>query len=195
MHRNSLHGYISDRIEKIKKHLNDFGTKHKTKSLHLLRIEIKKIRAVVSFAERFELASIDIGVLKPLFGQAGKIRELSINRNLLGELPEQPELLQSQLKSEEDFLIQQFIDSIPDYLKSIASFINSFTDPAVFPSKKQINKYFARQIVKAYADYEKREKTGLHRFRKRIKKLMYIYEFLPLNLLFSALFLQHPLTI
>ncbi len=173
--------YISARFEAVIKHLNDFRKKRKPKSLHLLRIEIKRIRAVISFARQYGFIPPPADELTQLFRQAGHIRELLICIRLLRKLPEQPVAMINELRSEVKRLSGQFAKVVPYYTGYIEALKNKLVWQADIPGRKQSGKYFRKQIRKAEEDFASGGKNDLHRFRKRLKKMIYIYEFLPVS--------------
>ena len=67
-------------------------------------------------------------------------------------------------------------------MEMVKKFSGNLSGTVLFPKKKLIKKYFAKQIQKANKEPDHPVKKNLHRLRKRLKMLMYIYEALPVKL-------------
>lgn len=179
MERNLLNNYVLDRFKSIEQNLSAYTKDKKPEFLHRLRVEIKKIKAVFSFAEYIYKQKHDATKLKPLFLKAGKIREMQINIHLLSAVPLPPKRLVTQLKKKETILIQQFIKNSSRYILLIKDFRKKACLPEILRSKKTIIKYFKKEREKANKTLQDIDREGMHEYRKKIKKMMYIYSALP----------------
>lgn len=74
MPNNLLNQYVVTRIKSITKNLSAYTKDKKPEHLHRLRLEIKKINAVFSFAKNVYGESFNTNKIKPIFKKAGKIR-------------------------------------------------------------------------------------------------------------------------
>jgi len=142
-------------------------------------VDIKKIKAVFSFSENVYKEKYNTATLKPLFNKAGKIREIQIIIQLLGLFPHPPEKLIVQLKKKENSLTQQFIKCGSRYVRQIKKFRKSVCLPKILPNKITINKYFKKEKKKANKKLKNKNRKDLHRYRAKIKNLMYVYNVLP----------------
>ncbi|MBK9221821.1 MAG: CHAD domain-containing protein [Saprospiraceae bacterium] len=177
MPNNLLNQYVVTRIKSITKNLSAYTKDKKPEHLHRLRLEIKKINAVFSFAKNVYGESFNTNKIKPIFKKAGKIREIQINIHLLSLFQHPPKRLITQLKKKENILTQQFIKHDLRYSKIIKTFQNNVSFPEILPDKKIIIKYFEKQ--KANKKFKTKDREHVHRYRSKIKKLLFIYNALP----------------
>ncbi len=174
-----LNDYILSNLEFVVHHLSVYIKDQKPESLHLLRLDIKKLKAVFSLAEYVFKEKLDTTLLKHLFQEAGKLREVYIHIQLLSSIPHPPQKLIHQLKKKENILIKEFIENGSKYIL----FINDFRDKAGFPEivldKEIIEKYFSKEEKKTIKILKNVDRKGMHSYRKKIKKINYIYNVLP----------------
>jgi CHAD domain-containing protein len=181
MKGNLLNLYVSKRLKSIENQLAAYKKDQNPEMLHMLRVNIKQIRAVLSLVKEICNKSCNSNEMKPLFQDAGQIRTLQINLKILNELPHPPELPISQIAANEKVLTGQFMDNIPEYLTGIDKFRNDFSLPNILPDDK-IKNYIAMQVKKANKLIVKQVRENLHCFRKRVKKIIYAYDVLPATL-------------
>jgi len=179
MEKNLLNNYIFDHIESLEQNLSTYRKDKNPEFLHRLRVDFKKIKAIFSFAEKIYIEKYDIIKLKPLFLKAGKIREMQLNIHLLSAVSHPPERLIARLKKKENILIQQFIQNGSRNIILINEFREKTCIPEKLRSKKIILKYFKKEKKKAKKILRHKDREGMHVYRKKIKKMMYIYNALP----------------
>jgi len=147
--------------------------------LHHLRVDIKKIKAVFSFAESVYKKKYSTTKLKPLFNKTGEIREIQINIHLLSEFPHPPERIITELKKKENLLIEQFLKHGSRYIWRIKNFRKNVCLPEILPDKITITKYFNKEKQKSNKKLVSKNREDVHRYRTKIKKIMYVYIALP----------------
>ena len=179
MEKNLLNNYVLDLLESIEQNLSTYTKDKQPEGLHRLRIELKKIKAVIYFAENIYKEKYDATKLNPLFHKAGKIREMQINIHLLSTVPDSPKRLIAQLKKRENILIQQFVKNGSRSILIIKNFVKKVCLPEILPSKKTIINYFKKERSKANKILRHKKREDMHGYRKKIKKMMYIYNALP----------------
>ena len=179
MKKNLLNHFVFDLLKSIEKNLSIYIKNKTPECLHILRVDIKKINAVLSFAERVYNEEYNTSNLKPLFRKAGKIREIQINIHLLELFPLPPKNLIEQLKNKENILTMEFIKSGSRYKRHLKNFRKIIYLPEKLPNKLIINKYFKREKNKANKKLKKQERVDLHKYRAKIKKLMYLFYAFP----------------
>ena len=179
MKNNLLNSYVSGRLKAIKRQLSIFEKEQKKACLHRIRVEIKKIRAMYSFARKMYALPNEANELQALYRDAGEIRKLGLNIKLIGEFQDVEDSLPASLKEKEKELTERFLKEIPTYMASMKQMRENLSFPAALPSKKNIEKYLAQQLHKVFSVLDHQDKRNLHRFRKRLKKLMYVHDFLP----------------
>ena len=180
--KNRLNNYVLDLLEAINHNLSAYKKDKDPECLHNLRVNIKKINAIFSFTEKIYKEKNDTSLLMPLFKKAGKIREMQIHIRLLSAVPQFPESLITELKMQEDTLIRQFFKNASLYKTHISDFREKASLSEKLPDKKTIIKYFEKESRKAKSILQNADREGMHRFRKKIKILMYMYDVLPLSM-------------
>ena len=182
MENSLLNNYLLDLLDSLEQNLCGFTADQNPESLHRLRLDIKKIKAVFSFAEYIYKEKYDVTKVKQLFNEAGKIREMQINIQQLSQVPNPPKTLVNQLNKEEKKLAQQFIKGASQYIRLIQDFKTKIRFPEKALSKKRTIKYFKKKKKKTNKSLQNIDKGGLHEYRKKIKKLIYVYNALPKKL-------------
>ena len=179
MEKNLLNNYVFDRLKSIEQNLSNYMKDKKPECLHRLRVELKKTKAVFYFTDNIYKEKYDTTKLKPLFHKAGKIREMQINIHLLSSVSDSPKILIEQLKKNETILMQQFVKNSSRSILLIKNFVKNVCLPEILPSKKTIVNYFKKERSKAKKILRHKKREDMHGYRKKIKKMMYVYNALP----------------
>jgi CHAD domain-containing protein len=181
-----MKSYLGDKITthltSVEQHLNFFKKDKDPEHLHRLRVEIKKTNALFSFAEKTYKQKFKHKKLKAIFHNAGQIRELLIHIKLLNELDHLPERFTTRLKKNQKDLENIFIKNIPRYTDKVNNFRTETNLPKDLPAMSTIKKFFVKEVNKAHKKIPNKNRDDMHRFRMKIKKLMYAYKALPKNL-------------
>jgi CHAD domain-containing protein len=179
MKKNLLNHFVINHLKSIEQNLSNYMKNKDPENLHRLRVDIKKIIAVLSFAENVYKEEYNKGMIKPLFSEAGKIRETQINIRILELMLHPPKKIIEQLKNKENILSIEFIKCGSQYLRLIKNFRKIIYLPEKLPNKIIIINYFKREKNKANKKLKMQERVDLHKYRSKIKKLMYVYCALP----------------
>jgi len=179
MEKNILSHYLLTLLASVERNLSSYLKDKEPECLHHLRVDIKKINALFSFAEKVYQEQYDRSLLKPLFRQAGEIRATQINLQLLETVPNLPEQLITGLRNTENIASQKFIGEGPLHLMNLKHFREETHLPELLPSKKTIVKYFKKERKKAEHLLQHIDKENLHPYRKKIKNIFYLYGALP----------------
>jgi CHAD domain-containing protein len=182
MKKNVLNTHVLKLLESLEQNLSSYTKDHKPEYLHQLRLDIKKIKAVLSFAEKIYNEEFDARSLKPLFKIAGNIREIHINIELLKEDPDSPDGLIPLLTEKENKLIQEFLENDTNYYELISDFRQHLNLPEMLPGKKKIKKYFKKEKQKVNNMFDNIDSEGLHDYRIKIKNILYAFKALPKKL-------------
>lgn len=174
--------YVSNCLKTIEKELNTLKKQQKSESFHQLRVQVKKIRALLHFINSIYSYPGGIRILKPIFKKAGQIRELQINSKLLQKLHNPPLSMVKDMARKENNHQRLFIKNIPGYIDIVKRLDMIFDAPLYLPKKKTAKKYFQKQIRKASHKFNMGSKKGLHQLRTQLKTLMYVYKALPDNI-------------
>lgn len=181
MKNNFLNSYVFDELNSVEKHLVGFIITKDPENLHRLRVSIKKIKAILTLAEKAGKIKYTSAELDLLFKDAGKIREVQINSNLLLNFTDPPENLISRLKKKEVMLVLRFIKHAPIFLERMSKFREQICFLKKIQTKK-IRKFFDKSKNKANSYIERGNRIDLHRYRKKLKQIMYVYHCLPVHL-------------
>jgi CHAD domain-containing protein len=182
MKKNLLNYYVVDLFRSIEQNLYNYREDKKPESIHSLRVDIKKIKALFSFVKKVYKENYKTNKLKALFRKAGKIREIEINIHLLLAFSNPPKRLINQLKKKENALTQQYLKSIPYFIKLIKKYRKGVSLPGKMPNRKAVKKYFKNEKQKANKKLQNKDRESAHRYRMILKELLYIYNVLPKNL-------------
>jgi CHAD domain-containing protein len=131
-----LSNYYSKEVDLFLEHLISVKTKPAEKTIHELRVEIKKLRSVFQLLAVIAKKEINIknytNSLKDLFDTAGKIREIQVNQICFTKFKFPKEINDKYKK----FLLNREAE-LRDSLKKT---INDFDKSVLINSKKQIKK-------------------------------------------------------
>lgn len=179
MEKNILNNYLFTLLASCERNLSSYMKDKESECLHHLRVDLKKINALFSFAEKVYQEKYDRSLLKPLFHQAGEIRVKQINLQLLDTVPNLPEQLITRLRNTENIARQKIIDEGPQHLNQIGHFREKIQLPELLPAKKTIIQYFKKERKKGENLLQHIDRENLHPYRKKIKKILYLYGALP----------------
>jgi len=157
--------------------------------IHKARTDVKKIRAFYSFLEvlnpdNFNKESYN-QVLKSLFNQAGKLREVQVNLMILeqyGTHTDEEHSFRLFLQEEEKILAGKFLDAIRDYdekqiiskEKEIRKFMAEL-EPGSF--SRNVDKFVRKKSAKILTILpEIRDTEALHKIRKHLKTISSILD-------------------
>ena len=171
--------FISSRLKSIERQLRRFEYDRMMERLHQLRVDIKKIRAILSFVKNVYCQNIEPDSLKTLFTNAGEIRQCQITIQLLESISLPPQNIIQNLKQKQDVLIREFLIALPSYLKLENQFQENCNFNFRNPTEKTITNYLNPKRKKANRSFNSHRRSKMHRFRKLLKKIMYVYGILP----------------
>ncbi|MDF2159147.1 CHAD domain-containing protein [Algoriphagus sp. CAU 1675] len=174
-----LNGHLSESLDRLEVYLQEYVENDQEEALHQLRVEIKKIKAVLGFAKEVFEKNYSCFKLKYLFDKAGKIREIQINKQLLEKIGGETSRLFNQLTQRENTLRNQFLKAAPRYVANLHNFKQKLQLPPHLPELYHIQDYFKKKEKKAEELLIQKDREKLHGYRIQIKKMMYVYEFLP----------------
>ncbi len=176
MKKDVLITYVSDLLKSAERNLTDFAKDRNSDSLHRLRVDLKKVRAAHTFAKFAFKEKFTTTALKPLFKDAGRIREVQVHIGLLDRFPHPPIRLIAKLKKEEVILTEVFIKDYSVHSKSLKVFRKKLDLPKKVIDNKIVVKYFDK--MKKVSLHGKAA-DDLHKYRIRIKRMMHVYHMLP----------------
>ncbi|MGI8951713.1 MAG: CHAD domain-containing protein [Chitinophagaceae bacterium] len=178
----ALQKYLAHCTKNLFDYLHDFDSDKDAASLHDLRVEIKKLRAIIKFLQqiypkqKLRKASHN---LRSVFQASGEIREYQLLQQWLSKYEfnaiEQTYFPSDKLKQ----IMQQFQKRLKGYKNNLEKVINKVED---FVGKTK--EIFAEQyFTELNADLEQLCKkdlpaTGWHELRKLIKQRIYAYNWI-----------------
>lgn len=177
--KNIINYFLAQEIKSLKHHIVLFAQTNNFESLHKLRVNIKKIRAFYAFAERSYGKKYQTNKLKAVFQLAGEIRQLQVNSILIRALEELPQQLLMQLNQQENLLYKDFVSNHLSFLNDVNTVATENSLPTELPGTKVLKKIFKQKQKQAMSMVKHPKRKRLHRFRKSIKKLLYIFKALP----------------
>lgn len=179
MKKNILKDDILKLLSAVEDLLIGFCKHPQSEDLHRIRVSIKKLRALFSFIGHVHKKQSVAQSLKTLFKEAGAIRELQINRQILAAFPHPPLRLMKQLLGKENTLTEELLQYKSIHLQNIKLIKKEMDVPEKWPSLKVVNSYFEKERKKAKQEWEHKDRKSLHQYRMSLKKTMYVYDALP----------------
>lgn len=171
--------YFEKRCEVIINCLNDFCRFKNAEDLHTLRVEIKKIKALATLAER---CNKNPGIkktpayFKKIFRHAALIRTAHLNVKFIAKHT----ILNATFKKEQTKIIETqsalFCSSIDTYFALVKEFKKTLPENLRNIKNDQILKEYKKQIKKLTEQFENRlPEKEMHTTRKRIKRMLFAY--------------------
>lgn len=150
-----------------------------SEDLHQFRVEIKKLRALFSFSKKVYGITHSSAKLKPVFKHAGSLREAGIKIEMAKEHKSFPALTLKKLILKDKACKEEFRKHIPAYLKELNRVeIRSKSSKNINETKGVVH-FFTKERRKAKEELKSKKREDMHEFRKRIKRLMYVFDVLP----------------
>lgn len=175
------HEYIDKRCKNILLYINAFCTKKNPEALHKVRVEIKKLRAFVYFAEKLanEKFSKHVEPVIKIFKKAGKMR----TANLYLEMIRKYRIHNADFRKEQQAVFktvaEEFCASLEENKRSICECCEAIRDKCHDIDNKEILEFFKKRIKSLSSFFSKKpDEDKLHARRKKMKILLYIESFL-----------------
>ena len=179
----SVYEYGNYVFEQLIENLKHYKKANSHKSLHEIRVNLKKIKALfklLKFSNKYTGKLKGYKFLRKIFKAAGVIRDIEVIQSIESnyKIDINKSLNNSRIKSKK-VLIKLFIKKIPKYTKKLRALLNN--------SKKYFNK-ISNEVVKVYLDeqqeklklslkhilkYSKINELELHSLRKDLKLILY----------------------
>lgn len=179
MNNEVLHIFLLEQLKSVERHLKDLSEDSDLEHLHRLRVSIKKIRSLLSFIKYAYSEKFDFRLLENLFKKAGEIREIQINIDLIKTLPKFPLAVIDDWKKIKERRMKNYLNHIPEYITLVRRFRKKTFLTYHMPNEIIIQSYIRKIRLKATKRFHSKNRNDMHRFRKLIKKLIYMYELLP----------------
>jgi len=169
------------------RHLRAFFELQNPEALHHFRIKVKKMRALLLFLQDGVQDKYEAGLLKSLqsiFKHAGRIRSAHINIGLLIQYPVTDPTFKIEQENIEKNEIEHFCAKRDAYIKSVKLISKALSDTFRDIDDKEILTLYKKRIKKLVRFFERPSLDihKLHKTRKKIKNLLYLYRILPKSL-------------
>lgn len=180
--KKAIPAFISTQLKAVEQHLKEFKKDRNTEHLHQLRVDIKKVNAILDLINSTYHVKYDKKIVQKIFNKSGKIRELHLNGMLIKRLQGEPDSVVNELEKREIALEHILIKCIPGYLKRVKKF-RKYTDYSIhLPSFKVIGKYLEKKLEKAQKRFDEHTRRSVHKARMKIKELLFVYAVLPVKI-------------
>jgi CHAD domain-containing protein len=171
--------YLLICLGRIVLHLKKFKAKRQDADIHQIRVNIKKFHAIARMMNQLNKSDISFKGLDKLFEDAGEIRELQIDIDVLNKKQNHPSKRIKKLKENLGRNKKRFIKHIPDYIHKLNKIENKLLEVnSDWPTVFQIKKYF-KQLSAVSLQSPVIRRKELHRLRSKLKRMQYIHEALP----------------
>lgn len=171
--------YFNKRWKLLQDHLLRFASSHDAEELHRLRVEIKKINALIGLTAdvtgKKEIKR-HFEPVKKIFDRAGKIRSATINLQLSKKYKITNRIFKNKQKSIINDESKKFLDSYGNYAKILKKAEQNMQNDFADLKKNSVLKFFKEQLKKINHLLGS-DKNGekLHKARKKIKILLYLH--------------------
>lgn len=180
--RERLNKFIRKRCHEIRHQVRAFCATHDGEALHLLRVEVKKLRAaLVLLQECTHNTHLHSRGIKELYKAAGAIRTAQINLKVLGDLGQENRSFTVEQQRIIDEGSLAFCLDAPLYRQVVQETQEELEKDTVDIKPQKIRSLFAERIrnLTLFFSAATLDIVALHNIRKETKVLMYMYTLLP----------------
>jgi CHAD domain-containing protein len=171
--------YLFFHWQGMQRHFYLFLNGGEMNDLHQMRIHIKKINALVllnAYTHGSREIIRNFKPIKDLFREAGKIRVLHVNLNILKQVEKENSLFGKKLSRQIEKKTKGFLKKRKKWIQTIQNTFPNIDSQISNCSEKRFIRYIKTQVKKAQTEFQKEE---FHEARKRIKLVLNLFEFLP----------------
>ncbi len=177
-----LEKYFAQRVKNLFNHLHDFELIGDERSMHDLRVEMKKLRAVIRFLRQVyprQKLKRPAHLLRSIFQVAGEIRECQILQQWLRK-HEFAVIEKTYYPSEKmDTMMQAFKNNCNTYKDNFKEIIEQTSEYVQNTNEILAEQYFTELNAQVEKNCRKNlSATDWHELRKLIKQRMYAYNWL-----------------
>lgn len=167
----------------IDRSLKEFRETGDPEELHKLRVEIKKIKAMLLLAQHSfneKMLPEEFQPLKKIFKKAGKIRDADVNAGLLAEHHVKDRKIKAALKKTLKEKGKNFIKKTGDYREIAEKQEKILLESLAGLADEKIRQLFHKELrLLSDKSHSRLGTLQLHECRKKIKSLLYAFETLP----------------
>lgn len=167
--------YLLKRQLDIQHQLHDFAESRSPEALHKLRVEIKKIKAIMKLYKDEKKTAIELKPAREMFQHAGVIREAGINLQIVKQFHISYPAFTANAKRIVQKESEKFSLDMVHYDKQIGSMIRSLMKLLHPIRNSDIKDWVTRQLRKIAAIVTTSSTDKFHQARKKIKNLIYVH--------------------
>lgn len=171
--------YTYRQFKSLIKHLKKYSASREPETLHQIRVDIKKIKAVLSIIDESKKgfkAHKKFISLRDIFRKAGVIREPDVLIQLLLRY-EVKGVDDTLLSGNQENLAAAFESEIPNFVKTVKSLRNNLEADIEHVHKDDLMRYMRRKKKEVKSQLYPRPKMRIiHKARKSIKEIVYLSE-------------------
>lgn len=172
--------FLAEKEQQWLDQLEAFGDSHDNEALHRLRVELKKIRALVKLIDTGsgKRAANHFRGLKQMFREAGKVRDAASQaqwleqRNLM--TPMEREQRAASMRAAADL----FASHLDGYRQNGQKASRRLRSDVHSIHAARIRRWFAREVLEAGVMLS-RQGPEMHDARKKLKTILYVHKLLP----------------
>lgn len=176
--KNTQDEYFSKRLKAVKSHIIKFSENKNPEELHGLRVEVKKLRALVLLIERcttLQFLSLSLKPLKKIYKLAGSMREADINVKLLDSYRISSDVFKANQMEMVNILSSEFSSRIGSHLRTVDEILNMLIVNTFDIKTDSIQSEIHNQVEILNRVFLKDDFLNeLHECRKRLKNIMYL---------------------
>lgn len=180
--RERLNKFIRQRCHEIGHQVRVFCSTHDGEALHLLRVEVKKLRAALVLLQQCTHNTHHHSKgIKELYKAAGAIRTAQVNLKVLEDLGQENQAFAAGQQRIIDEGSLAFCLDAPRYQKTLHKLQDEWEKDTVDIKPQKVRSLFAERIRKLslFFSAANLDTVALHNTRKETKELMYMYALLP----------------
>lgn len=166
--------FLKEHLDHLSQHLSLFYESKEAEDIHQLRVNIKKIKALIQFFEHLEPDTNYKKKFQPirkLFKQAGEIRELQLHLIRLESLQVRDEKNEKKLMAKLEKSINRFLKDKEKWDKYLNRFLEKTSKIDHTFEANTLAAYFNSTILKTN---NKLRKGEFHEARMKIKIILYL---------------------
>lgn len=166
--------YLKEHLDQLNHHLSLFYENKEPEHIHQLRVNIKKIKALVQFFEYLEPDNNYKKIFEPirkLFKQAGEIREIQLHLIRLASIQAKEDKNEKKLKAKLEKRIDRFLKNRAKWEKYLNQFLAKTSKIEHTFEPETLTAYFNSILLKSN---NKLRKGEFHEARMKIKIILYL---------------------
>lgn len=178
--------FLKKRGKALQRHLRTFFKSMDPEEIHQVRVEIKKIKALVTFLRDYSGQKKISNSFKPvekIFKRAGLVRTANVNLQLIKKYHLANEKLKNEQNKNLVYQVGKFCERRDDYLAAIEKASKNISGNFRNIHTKFVLKVYRKKQKKLSQLFSTATSGKWHASRKKIKFLLYLYKMLPKSII------------